>query len=314
MVPPDIELGPKPLAANLVQINGDGSMLVEYTIQWAMPNPCPQRPVPLAVLAHAWMSSDDLDEQYFLTRTYRGRVHLNPKVVGAAGGNAALNPDQIRGLLLPPRTEGCYRTLGVSILEDGFTVDYQIEDRQPQAFCNSFEVVRIEATQSMQFTLPSAAERLAGWGTAVGALSQATGGWAGRGGGGTPFSPGPPRRGWGGAARNATNVAATTVDMMRGMVTGIPVVEHIFTATAYGNPASRYSELARAARVVCLFRLMRGTLVGRFGLPGAGTFLAYGGAAQQQDSADPKRSTFTLQLRTARRQAERPRCGLEPGP
>lgn len=291
----DVELGPKPLAANIIGFNGPQSLLLEYTIQWAMPNPCPDRNGVMAVLAHAWKGEDEISEDLFLTRVYTGIIHFDGRVVGPGSGVNGIHPDTLRALLFPPRTPGCHRRqVQVKNLEDGYSMIYRIVDAQPQAFVNSLYVTRIEASQKVHNISPSAQEVAQGKAAVAEAFAGGAGVGAGilrglgavaAGAGGLPGilkGLGAPLAGFVGAFYKAQ--AAEYI--------GIPVAVHTFTATAYGSPPALYSDLARAARVVCLFRLMRGTTMAQNGIAD------YGGYAEQTDTASPKASTISIEVKT----------------
>lgn len=261
---PDVLLGPKPLACNAVQFNGGGSVLVEYTIQWAVPNPCPGQNGVLAVLAHTWGSDDDLDKDYFVTRTYRGRIQFDPRVAGPAG---TIHPDTLRRAMFPPLA-GPFRrdNIKARISEDGYTYDYVIRDVQPYQLVSSTAITRMEATHSVRHVVPGPAEYLTAASQVVGAAGSATG---------------------------AQNLRGGLVQGLGALTTAgsaywnlLPVAVHTFEATAYGADRTTYFELARAARVVCLWRLMK--------LTGVGITDPWGGEAETLNKSDPRATTFRM--------------------
>lgn len=284
----DIDMGPKPLAAKCIGFNGTGSMVVEFSIQWAAPTPCANRSKPIAVLAHAWSSFDDIDEQLYLTRTYRGRIRFNPQVVGAAAVPTprGINPQALAGVLLPPRAFGCHRVrVETRILEDGITFDYVVVDREPQAFVNSTEVARIEAKHSVRTTTPSPAEvfqnQAGQWGAiggAAGVPMQARAGDARANG----------MRGFQGlnVLEGVAGVGGAANSLMAAQYQAIPLTTHTIQATAIGFTTASPASLARAARVVCLWRFMWGAQYPSW----------YNGACEQIDTTDPKASTVVLTI------------------
>lgn len=272
----DSELGPKPLACNAIQFNGGGSVLVEYTIQWTTLNPCDTREEgEQAILAHAWRSEDDISDTYFLTRTYTGRIHFNPKVIGPANAGQ-LTADSIKRLFLPPKAQGFHRvSVKAQQAEDEFSYTYTVVDQEPQAFCNSREVVRIEAEHKLATTTPGPREQLGAWSTILGGAA----GFAGAANKKVPVS----RLANLGRGANLFSGALSTIT---GFFEGIPLTTNLITVTAFGSPTSRYSELARAARVVALYRLMRGTQTPSF----------FNGNMSQTDNTDPKSTTVQLEI------------------
>jgi len=291
----DMENGPKPLACNIIGFNSVGSVEVEYTIQWTARNPCPGA-AGMAVLAHAWKGEDDISEDFYLTRTYTGVIHFDAAVVGPGSGSGGIHPDRLRRLLLPPRTPGTHRRqVLVKNLEDGYTMAYKIVDQQPQAFVNSTEVTRIEATHSLVTTKPSDQEVFAAraeWMNAVAGGGVRVFGQPG----GFFGDPDPQRKDPRGFVQIEGERMSAIAGGLAGAIwaakaaafNGIPISVHSFEATAYGTPYARYSELARAARVVVLYRYMRGTLVGSLGMT------AFGGKVEQFDSTTPKSTTVRM--------------------
>lgn len=257
----DVELGPKPLKFVVTSFQGEQGFTAEYTVQYTLPNPCPGRNGVMAFLAHVWKAEDDLDRHFFMTRTYTGVLHLDPRAVGAQG---QIHPDAIRRLYLPSRTPGTHREcVQVRTLEDGYTVAYKVQDRQPTAIVNSKDVVRMEGTHRVTHQTPGRASRsrreAAMWDFAN--LKD----WIIN-----PVQKFP------------------TLDVARHDPSTIPTVTHAIQATAFGHPSSPYSTLTRAARVVVLFRLMNS---GAFRHNG---WLDFDGEFTQEDKSDPKSSTCAL--------------------
>ena len=274
----DIELGPTPLACNVVQFNGEGTAQIEYTIQWAVPNPCPDMNGVMAVLAHAWAAEDDIDEDYFVTRTYRGRIIFDPRVVGPAG---TLHPNAVKRLLLPPLVSGFHRVKVFSrCSEDGVTYDYVVVDRQPHAFCNSDHVTRITANHRLNTSTPAPKEWIDSWFGVGGQVAAQEGRFR---------NPAP-------TVRENVGGLAGTLQLTTGfMYAGIPVTTQAIEVTAYGTTTTEYIQLA-AARVVALYRILKattldpGVLGARFG------FSFWGGSWESEDSASPKSSTVRVTL------------------
>lgn len=266
----DIQLGPKPLACNVVQFNGGGSVLVEYTIQWQAPNPCAAGktggpPNGMAVLAHVWASDDDLDKDFFVTRTYRGRIHLDPRVAGPAG---TIHPDTLRGAMFPALA-GPFRrdNITAKVSEDGYTYDYVIKDVQPYQLVASTEITRMTATHSVRHTVPTPKEYLEAAGQVAGAVT----GIAGASGG----------------ARAAAGVGGF-FSVGSAYWSILPTAVHSFEATAFGHNGTSYASLASAARAVCLWRLMK--------LTGVGITDPWGGSAETVNNSDPRSVVFRMEI------------------
>lgn len=266
----DVELGPKPLKFVILGFNGEQSLVGEYTVQYTLPNPCPGRNGVMAFLGHVWKAEDDVDREFFLTRTYTGILHLDPRVVGAGSGANGTHPDAIRHLYLPPRTPGTHRVgVRVRTLEDGYTLVYQAVDRQPTAIVNSRAVVRMEAEHRVEHSKPGhfggSMQREIGFHEQIAAGISA---WQ------------PPTF----TSPSLTAIATARMLAVLNRVGHLPTVTHDVTATAYGHPASRYGDLSRAARIVVLYRLMNAGMI----LDVNQRLLEYDGAFIEHNKSDPK--------------------------
>jgi hypothetical protein len=282
----DQELGPKPLACNLVQFNGTATCVMEYTIQWSDKN-CLDSPNQ-AVLAHVWKCDDDISETYFLTRTYQGRVIFDPRVVGGPSGALGIHPDRVRGLLLPAKANGFIRKqVLIQSSEDMKTLDYLVIDEQPQSFVNSNLVPKITATHAITNRLPTFGERAGAVASQLGAIQPPV------------HDPKrdiqPARSRVAGFANRGFEIAGVLGGIANFVAHGysaIPLATHTIEVTAYGAPYCPASELARSARIVALWRLMKGTQVAD---PGLGV-PDYGGSCIQQDSSEPFATTVRLEV------------------
>lgn len=268
----DVEWGPVPLKLVVLGFNSLGSAVAEYTIQWTAPNPCPNRNGVQAFLAHVWKSDDQIDREFFLTRTYTGVIALDPRVVGAQSGPLGIHPDAIRTLFLPPRTPGMHREeTAVRTSEDGYTLAYKVVDRQPTAIVNSAHVARMEARHTVTNNDVGVASRATREADAI------TTGAAALGGFGAPWT----------AGANIL-VQRARLAVARYSPRNVPTATHEVAATAFGHPASQYHQLARAARAVVLFRF-RQAVRGE-----GGRLLTFDGSFQQSDQSNPKATTCTL--------------------
>jgi hypothetical protein len=293
--PTDIELGPKPLACNAIQFNGGGSVLVEYTIQWAQPNPCVNTNGVIAVLAHVWGVNEDIDEDYFLTRTYQGRIQFDPRVAGPAGD---IHPDSLRGALFPPIQIGFRReNIATRMSEDGFTFDYRLTDIQPYQLVNSTTVTRIVATHSLKQMTPTPKE----YADAAASIGQV---------GASAFHTFKNERGARlrpsnkyapvGRVQGIVNKAVGVADMIpfvggaiSAMWSAIPIATHLFETQAFGTNQATYEELARAARIICLWRLMKYSQ--------QAVVSNWGGAAETVNHSEPRSVSFMLQVHSTPR-------------
>lgn len=111
----DIDNGPRP-TCKIDEINGIGVARGTFTVVFATPS-CG---TPQSVVNLRWWTSDDIDNNWYTTRTISGRLRVANKNIG---------PHEMRGLVFPPLQPG-FRRDKMSFSEDpnGLALDFTITD------------------------------------------------------------------------------------------------------------------------------------------------------------------------------------------
>lgn len=126
----DVDNGPKPKSLRVLQIIGATSLRVAFEIECAK-LVCPQpiytgqglaSELPV-VLNNRWSVAEDMDDNYFLTRTITGKLRLSIAV--------ATSKIDAKWLVIPGLEKGFRRTaLDYTVDKTGLDCDYRITDRQ----------------------------------------------------------------------------------------------------------------------------------------------------------------------------------------
>lgn len=154
----DVCGGPIPLSVNITHVTGNSVWRVEFAIKFCTVNPCFQRPsgwargplpdgesvnqtdelesqiqMPvsndlefeqrkLGILSNRWSCEEQIDENLYTSRTYRGVVRLS---------NPNWNPMDFRAITIAPLTPGMMRTgITYSISEDNLSLQYSFTDKE----------------------------------------------------------------------------------------------------------------------------------------------------------------------------------------
>ncbi len=123
----DAANGPFPRAVNVVAIKGTKTFLVDFAITTYV-NECQLFTSPMSVmLAHRWEMTEDLDRDFFSTRTIRGYAVFRTDRLLALGRRA----DDFRSYLFHAVPEDFKRdVIQVKASADGTQVDYLLVDRE----------------------------------------------------------------------------------------------------------------------------------------------------------------------------------------
>lgn len=121
----DVQNGPKPKRAEIVQIVGDEVLAIEFEIEICMVQCDENGEVPgnsSGILSNRWSLVDTLDKNFYTTRTVSGRmVTIN--------GN--LSPHALRKWVVPRLQPGFRReSMSFTAAKDGLTLDYTIVDKE----------------------------------------------------------------------------------------------------------------------------------------------------------------------------------------
>lgn len=122
----DVNNGPKPRFCEVVQIVGSSLYRVEYEIELALID-CSNNLNTQGVLNNRWSMHDNIDKDWYTTRTMRGRLRL---------ASANLNPHSFRAWCVPPLQPNFKReSIDVVSSPDQLTLEYTVVDRQ--VFCSA---------------------------------------------------------------------------------------------------------------------------------------------------------------------------------
>lgn len=144
----DAKNGPIPLSAAVVEVRGTKTFLVDWAIETYV-NECflfQDSQSLAALLSHRWVVEEDLDQDFFATRTITGHAIFRSDRLMALGAT----PDDYRSWLFHPVQDNFKRDVQQVILsEDNTQLDYVLIDRE-QAFnlvpaVVALGVTRIEA-------------------------------------------------------------------------------------------------------------------------------------------------------------------------
>lgn len=117
----DVDNGPKPRNVVVSQIVADKVMRISFTIECALVECVNQAVVPV-IINNRWSVGEEMDENFFSTKTIRGRLRLS---------NALASPHQWKPVVMPPQEPG-FKRQRVSFVasENGLEAEYEIVDRQ----------------------------------------------------------------------------------------------------------------------------------------------------------------------------------------
>jgi len=151
----DLAHGPKPISLEILGMIGGRALKVRWEVQCEkLDFPHDARDFSLhfedgtgglqTVLDNRWSTSEELDENFYLTRTIRGSLRLSRP--------AARTGWDYRWLTVPALEAGFKRTrMSYSVKEDGLTAEYEVVDRQVHTAApwpaTSMRVTHQKATQ-----------------------------------------------------------------------------------------------------------------------------------------------------------------------
>ena len=122
----DVNNGPKPKSCDIVHVAGDNVFRIEYEIECAFVD-CDNDQNSAGVLSNRWSMSDDIDQDWYTTRSIHGRLRV---------ASINLNPQSFRGWVVPPLQKGFKReSMSFVTTPDGLNLDYSITDKQVYAAC-----------------------------------------------------------------------------------------------------------------------------------------------------------------------------------
>lgn len=161
----DVKGGPFPRLYNIEQVNGVKTYIVRWAVEY-FATECDDTPT---ILSNRWSATEDVDENHFPIRVFRGRAVFNlTKIYGGsnlkAGGGPAiattpLTPDQYRVYLFPETPNGWRRTrIDVQQGSDAATVDYTVVDHWAPIRWGKFAACKVDAWHSSVLSQESRGE------------------------------------------------------------------------------------------------------------------------------------------------------------
>lgn len=120
----DVNNGPKPRVIDITEIAGNTLMRVEFEIEvnkieCDANGACPNSS---GVLNNRWMVTDDVDQNFYTTRTFTGRLRV---------ASSAVNANSFRSFVVPPLQPGMRRdSMQFTVTTDGLNLEYTVVDRE----------------------------------------------------------------------------------------------------------------------------------------------------------------------------------------
>ena len=137
----DVNQGPHPISLQITKISGGKVFRILYSIDCAKVE-CPNSNgmyVP-DVVSNRWSLSEELDENFFVTKVIRGRLRLSQ--------NVTIDPMMYRSMVFPPLETGFRRVRCAMLVEpNGLEAAYEVIDRQV-AMSAPWPATQIEGTHS----------------------------------------------------------------------------------------------------------------------------------------------------------------------
>lgn len=119
----DVNNGPKPQYLEITHITGTNAFHVEFEIEVCVVE-CAADTNTRGILGNRWQVEDQIDKDFRITRTIRGRMRVKPGV----------DIHSLRGVVIPPLESSFYReSIDVIVNESGLEMAYTVVDRQYDA-------------------------------------------------------------------------------------------------------------------------------------------------------------------------------------
>ncbi len=130
----DVDNGPKPKSVDVVHVTSAANPIlrVRWTVEVCVVN-CPSGSVEGApppakvspVLSNRWRVSEELDRDFYTTRTISGKLRLSQAIAEMP------IKDDFRGLVIPGLEDGFRReAIEFTVTENGLEADYRVTDKQ----------------------------------------------------------------------------------------------------------------------------------------------------------------------------------------
>lgn len=120
----DVNSGPKPQKVEILHIGGRGMLRVQFSIEICKVEcgSTEDSAQAIGVLNNRWSVGEDFDQNWFATRTIRGKLRV---------ASINLNPQAYRGWVVPPLQRGFKRErMSFNTHPNGLELEYEILDKQ----------------------------------------------------------------------------------------------------------------------------------------------------------------------------------------
>lgn len=121
----DVNNGPRCTQFNITQVTGNNIFRIEAEFEVCKVECNSEGLTPnnsRGVLSNRWSCVDDIDQDFYTTRTYQGRLRM---------ASASFSPHSFRDLVVPPLQMGMKRAqMQFAATPDGLHLDYTIVDRE----------------------------------------------------------------------------------------------------------------------------------------------------------------------------------------
>ncbi len=143
----DVKGGPFITANDVVYISGGKSFEVDFSVETFVNEAGIFQATPNVLLSHRWEPTEDIDQDYFGTRTIQGRAHFRMDRLAFLGAAA----DEFRSFLVAPLPFFGWKRVAAhfQISDDGSTLDYALVDKELALSIIPQGVTRIEAYQTI---------------------------------------------------------------------------------------------------------------------------------------------------------------------
>jgi hypothetical protein len=225
----DVCNGPTPSVHRWTKIHGSRTIEIDWTVEACVIDKSLAGTRPI-LLSHVWKMSEDIDQDYFATRTIQGKAVFRRDLLEVENAN---KPDDYRGFFMHAVHAGMKRVhIDVEAPEDGRTLLYTVVDRDQKAWSSLPGLSRFELKHTVGVKSPLADAVV---GATIGLTTDAVRGWRGKKDKQTGEYEG--AHGFRGASLGVFAGAGSFLSA------AMPRKHIISTATAYGSPEMNMTTL-----------------------------------------------------------------------
>ncbi len=146
----DARNGPRPHVVAIEKVFGSKSYAITWELTTWKSYADKVKTNPPILLSHTFQTTEEIDEQFYTTRTTEGRAVFNRALLPAN-----ITPDDFRSYVLPIAPRHFKRTVRVTATSDGTQLAYICVDREQRLTLGSEGIVRVEAQLTGDVAIPS---------------------------------------------------------------------------------------------------------------------------------------------------------------